>query len=123
MDLDELVEKVAGEDRRDPYKELAKNPSSLVSATTILVIVAQRTLSGPTFWVVARSEGPFLGGLGCVVSTDLDLSGGFCVQAKRRAAIEAQVEAARAAQRAKDGVAEPSEADAVGELVSTTIAC
>ena len=33
MDLDELVEKVAGEDRRDPYKELAKNPSSLVSAT------------------------------------------------------------------------------------------
>ena len=38
MDLDELVEKVAGEDRRDPYKELAKNPSSLVSATAILVI-------------------------------------------------------------------------------------
>ena len=50
MDLDELVEKVAGEDRRDPYKELAKNPSSLVSATTILVIVAQPSLSGPTFW-------------------------------------------------------------------------
>ena len=38
VDLDELVEKVAGEDRRDPYKELAKNPSSLVSATAILVI-------------------------------------------------------------------------------------
>ena len=56
MDLDELVEKVAGEDRRDPYKELAKNPSSLVRATTILVIVAQRTLSGPTFWTFWTSD-------------------------------------------------------------------
>ena len=59
MDLDELVEKVAGEDRRDPYKELAKNPSSLVSATTILVIVAQRTLSGTTFRSRHPIKGPF----------------------------------------------------------------
>ena len=118
VDLDELVEKVAGEDRRDPYKELAKNPSSLVSTTTILVIVAQRTLSG----VVIRQKA-LPGSLGCVASTDLDLSGGLWVQAKRRAAIEAQVEAARAAQRAKDGVAEPSEAEAVGELVGGTAAC
>ena len=61
MDLDELVEKVAGEDRRDPYKELAKNPSSLVSATAILVIVAQRTLSGPTFWSLPDQRALFRG--------------------------------------------------------------